>query len=272
MTKTVALVGMAKATRHLARSTGADEIWTLNHSYAYVTLPRIDRYFDVHPWWLDAPRMEGKPEYAGMIEHWRNVQQIDACPVYMLEKRPEVARSIAYPVERVTKRLFGDRLQIGEKPSDFYKSSFDYMIALAITEGFDVIESYGFEMGSRTEYRHQRQSAAFFIGLAMGRGIIYKLPAGSTQLPRGRYAYESEGDVIYRQTIETELARLKADHAKFVQAETEAAAELREARKRGDPLISDFIHALNQERERVAQHVGAVRELQHLIDDLDLAE
>ena len=54
--KTVALVGLAETTRGAVAQSKADEIWTLNHSYAYVHLPRIDRYFDMHPWWIDARR------------------------------------------------------------------------------------------------------------------------------------------------------------------------------------------------------------------------
>lgn len=195
----LALLGGAERTRGGVFDSQADEVWTLNWFYRYDWVPRIDRLFDMHPLWLYIG--SGKAEWRKPEEHWEYLHQKLGYPVYMLKQIPEIPNCIAYPINGVVAELFGSRLRQGKRPKDFFSSSFDYMMALAICEGWDVIELYGFEMGSDTEYRYQREGAAFFIGQAIARGIEVILPEKTVLLRSRRYGYDG-AEMIYRQDIE----------------------------------------------------------------------
>lgn len=68
---------------------------------------------------------------------------------------------------------------IGER---YFSSSIDYMLALAIAEGFTCIDLYGVLMCHHSEFRYQRPSAEYWIGLARGRGIEVNINGRSSAL------------------------------------------------------------------------------------------
>ena len=215
--KTVAICGFASTTRDGVRRSKADEIWSLNWVYNYDFLPRIDRLFEMHPIWLQAKNK--KPDYEKPRKHWVWLQEQHPFPIYMLEHRPEVPACVVYPLDKISRELFGDRLVKGKKPLRVFGSSMDYMTALAIYEGFERIEYYGVEMGSMTEYSYQRESLMLFFGMALSRGIEIITPSDSILLSKTKlYMYEG-GQMIYRQDLE----RL---HNMAVQAEADELAKL----------------------------------------------
>ncbi len=195
----LALLGGAEETRGGVWDSQADEIWTVNWFYLYDWVPRVDRLFEMHPVWLFTYNEQA--EWQKPRDHWQYLHQPLPYPVYMLADIPEIPACIRYPIEDVTAYLFGERLIKGRNLQDFYTSSFDYMMALAIHEKWDVVELYGFEMGSLTEYRYQREGGAFFIGQAVARGIQVILPEKSVLLRARRYGYEG-GQMIFRQDLE----------------------------------------------------------------------
>ena len=215
--KKIALVGLANTTRDLANLSDADEIWSLNWWYKGDFLNRIDRMFEMHPIWALADST--KEEYQKPREHWKWLQQPHDFPIYMLENRPEVPACIRYPIEDVTKYLFGNNLVKGDYAVQVYGSSLDYMMALAIYMKPKVIELFGIEMGSSTEYRYQRESMALMVGIAISKGITVKIPNESIMLKTKLYGYQG-GQMIFRQDLErlhtqarkradTEMARLQ---------------------------------------------------------------
>jgi hypothetical protein len=199
--KTVALIGGAEETRGGHVQSSADEFWTLNWSYKYPWLEKpISRLFEMHPIWLYADA--DKEEWSKPKEHWEWRQDGEkGYPIYMLGDIPQIPSCVRYPIEDVSRYIFGERLIYDNEPHDFFTSSFDYMLALAIYEKWDVIELYGFEMGSVTEYRYQREGAAFFIGTAVAKGIKVTRPAKSVLLRARKYGYEG-GQMIFRQDLE----------------------------------------------------------------------
>ena len=269
--RTVALAGGAAETREGIRESKADEVWTLNWSYKYDYIPRIDRLFEMHPIWLYSNT--GKPMWEKPARHWEwlNTQQA-GYPIYMLDYFPGISGCVRYPIEEVSQDLFGERLVKGQSPHVLYTSSFDYMMALAIHEGFNVIETYGFEMGSITEYRYQREGAAFFVGLAIGRGITVSRPANSVLLRSKIYGYQG-GQMIFRQDLEhhlaswdeqrnAELARLQHLEGQYTAIEQKAEGEELEAMR----------IAISRQRERAVGAANAYQAVAYLIQEVDLEE
>lgn len=66
-----------------------------------------------------------------------------------------------YPIERVQKNI----------PTDYFTSTVDYAIALAVHMNFDEIHLYGINMTFGEEYEYQKAGADFWCGVAMGRRI-----------------------------------------------------------------------------------------------------
>lgn len=200
MGKTIAIVGTAENTRDAVRQSRADEIWTMNWFYLYDFIPRISRLFEMHPVWLYA--LSDKPQHKKMVDHWKWLQENkQPYPIYMLDRFNNVPSSVSYPIEQVTENIFGRKLLRGEEPFDFYGSTVDYMLACAIYEGAETIELYGVEMGSTTEYKYQRDTAHFFIGVAIGRGITIKIQPACVLLKAKRYGYTGD-QMIFRQDLE----------------------------------------------------------------------
>jgi len=266
--KTVALVGFAKATRDAVAKSKADEIWTVGWGYAYDFIPRIDRLFEMHPIWLY--QMTIKPAYHVPRQHWMWLHQPRDYPVYLLRELPEVPNSISYPIQEVTDFLFGNKLTKGGDPTSFYSDSFDYMMALAIYEGFECIEIYGFEMGTNTEYRYQREGANLFVGLAMGRGIQVKLQSNSALLRGRKYGYEG-GQMIFRQDLEHILAEAAGN-------KRDAAARLQHLEGQKLQMLkvgnadADIDIRLQAVRDEVLMMSSAEQTLVYLIREIDLEE
>jgi len=55
--------------------------------------------------------------------------------------------------------------------TDYFTNTVDYALALAIYQGYTVINLYGINMASPSEYAYQKPGCEYWIGQAMGRGI-----------------------------------------------------------------------------------------------------
>ncbi len=270
MTKTVAIVGLADFAREALKDSRADEIWSLAWSYKYDWIPRIDRLFEMHPVWMMGN--SERPAHVNMYEHWRWLQKPRGYPVYMLQDIPIVPGCIRYPIEEVTADLFGGTLRRGGQPTDFYGSTVDYMIALAIHEKFDVIELHSIQMGSLTEYRYQRESAAFFTGLALGRGITVKMPAGCIMLQGRRYGYQG-GQMIFRQDLERMLVDFENKRSRALAHLQHAEGLLEAALNSGDPERVEVARVnVNKYRDEVLIASGGYQLLVYEIQEIDLEE
>jgi hypothetical protein len=91
--------------------------------------------------------------------------------------------SVKYPVEEI----------ISEFGIDYFQSSVDFMLAMAIYEGYEEIYLYGVDMSVAGEYETQKPSGSFWLGVAKGRGINIFLPDNCDLLKSYfRYGYEDE--------------------------------------------------------------------------------
>lgn len=186
--KTVALVGFADTSRDQAPWDNKDiEIWSMNHAHSQPWMVRYDRIFQLHTMaYLKACMANSEKDR----KHFEWLSTPHDFPIYTQKKYPEFPAAVRYPIEKARNR-FGN----------FFTSTMAYMIALAIMEGYKRIELYGFEMESGTEYKYQRDSAEYFIGLAQALGIDVYLPSNCSLLKGKLYAYDSM-DIGARQLLD----------------------------------------------------------------------
>ena len=188
--KTVALVGHAPSTRDMAPfKDGGVEVWTMNDAFAWI--PRATRWFEIHERSVyDNPARRT----AGYIEHLANFHG----PVYM-----------QYPDPRIPNAVPFDMAAMQAKYGTVFGSSFAWMIALAIEEGFKRIELYGCDLASATEYEEQRESTTYWIGMARGLGIDFYLPLGCPLLTRPSYGLPVSGVLVSREVLDNRFAQMR---------------------------------------------------------------
>jgi len=95
-------------------------------------------------------------------------------PIYSAKKWSNVDNTVAYPLDEILEHF---------KPVRYFMNSFAYMIALAIYEKYERIETYGMdlryfsELGDEMKYKRnwldETHCAAFWAGVAIGRGIEF---------------------------------------------------------------------------------------------------
>ena len=128
-----------------------------------------DRWFDVH---TRGHILKHRAEAWRWYRSWGS----DPRPIYMVREDPLVPASVAYPFDRVQQAFAW-----GGDVEEFFTSSVDYMLALAILEGFERIELYGVDMWDAPHERGvQRNGAHYWIGIARGRGIDVHIPDESS--------------------------------------------------------------------------------------------
>jgi hypothetical protein len=193
----LALVGFSATNRDLAPFDNPDyEIWSVNHAWGMAFLKHCEVFFDLHPKsWITQAVGKSEPER----QHYEWLQQPHDFPIYMQEVFPEFPASVRYPIERIRKKY-----------ADFHTSSLSYMLALAIDLGYKHIECYGFDMAADSEYNYQRDSAEYFLGLAMGMGIYIYLPDNCPLLKGRIYAF-NDSSIGLRQKIEFRRRKLEMD-------------------------------------------------------------
>jgi hypothetical protein len=135
------------------------------------------RWFDLH----ESARIQARrPEtYA-----WYQRQDK---PIVLLEHDPAIPASVAYP-RAVIQEAFGrrGRLETG------FTSALDWMLALAIWEGFTRIELCWFPFTAGYERSPQRESARRWITRAEDRGIDVVVQGDSTLIEtHPLYGYDS---------------------------------------------------------------------------------
>ena len=158
--KRLAIVG--KATSWVMAPWGEPgvEIWGMNEKSRNQPLSAFTRWFQLHnPEYLER---FWPPGIEDLSETWSTERDM---PVYMDKHYPEYPDSVSYPkieVEALTSH------------GGYHASSFDWMLALGILEGFERIDLYGIDLRSwqlTGEPVSARACLEYWIGVAEGRGI-----------------------------------------------------------------------------------------------------
>lgn len=115
-------------------------------------------------------------------------------PLYCTKKYDDIPSSMAYPIDEI-KTFFGN---------DYFGNSLDYMIALAIYQGYEIINTYGLNMSQGSQYIYEKPSTTFWLGIALGRGVELNLHGDEcgllTTFTGKTYAYQ-EQQVLNRGVI-----------------------------------------------------------------------
>jgi len=259
---TVALVGFAETTRSSIPWEDEDtEIWGLNEAAIQPWFKRWDRWFQLHP----EDNFSRKDNHNDP-NHLQWLEGITDRPIYMQQHYENIPMSVALPLEEII-----------EKYGNYLTSSLAYMLTLAMLEGFERIELYGFELGTRTEYHYQKANAEYLIGMARGLGFdVYIPPSGS--LCRGKmYGFE-DMTVVFRQKLENRLNAIKEsliesrDKAKIEQGALAMAQKFYFAN-----LDNEDIKKLYEDQERATHMalaeanftIGAEKEVRGIIGMYD---
>ena len=169
--KSVAIVGMDPLSCSLAPFKENVELWGLNEAHAFNWMQRASRWFQLHDSYKQEKAKRGIEHHYDWLK--RNEWGI---PIYMMATDPLVPNSVSYPFEEVCDKFLSG-IKKGKDRVRYFGSTFDYMIGVALLEGFERIEIYGIGMDSVNEYANQKPSAEFWIGIALGLGIeIYLTP------------------------------------------------------------------------------------------------
>jgi hypothetical protein len=193
--KTVVIIGTSPDSCGLTpwNEPGIDEFWSLNdaHHLPFMYMDKISKWFQLHqPWRYKRPT----PRYGAA--HWEWMKEERDFPIYMQRVDEEVPSSVKFPLHETAREfLFSEKHNqwllgrgIGWQRK-YYSCSFSYMAALAYLEGFERIEMYGTELAQETEYYMQRPNTEFWIGLGVGRGVQFYVPAITRILQGTFYGY-----------------------------------------------------------------------------------
>ena len=159
--KTVQIVGAAPSMMTDPVLEGAER-WLFNASYLTDLGRPHTRVFHLH-----APAM-----ILGLQPKvWAWLQQQDK-PVYLLEPHEDIPTSVRFPLEEL-QQYFANETRDGPlKPESCFGCTVDFLIALALMEGFEVIDLMGIECRSEDEYRDQARSVMYWMGRGRGMGRV----------------------------------------------------------------------------------------------------
>ena len=140
--------------------------------------------------WEDAP-MDGESWGITQLILRRPVNRVVDMNDYALwgereAKEAELARqeALKLDVEYVDLHNYPLKAVIQRFGTDYFSSTVDYAIALALHEGQTEIDLYGVNMANPGEYAYQKPGADFWCGVAIGMGVKLKVHGQWSSLMR----------------------------------------------------------------------------------------
>jgi hypothetical protein len=180
---TVAIVGSAWTTRGWAPyGEKGVEVWCFNEMHGQTGVGKADRWFQLHP----------KSEFtkAHRFNHKEWLESEHDFVIYMQRQYDGIPDSNRYPLSEIQDKLLTRMWKGEEQIKKVFGSSMAYAVALALYEGFERIELFGIEMALEGEWAFQRESMAFWVGLAAGMGVEIWMPEECKLFYMPLYAYE----------------------------------------------------------------------------------
>ena len=281
----VAIVGFAGTSRHLAPYDDDEfEIWGLNEAHRAdknqkLWMRRITRWFQLHQRWDFT-----KKNNIAYVEHFEWLQKEHPFPIYMVEHHDDVPSSIKFPLDEICDEFLSNSvrgiLDKKEVMNKYFTSSFAYMCSMALYLGFKEIAVFGFEMGTDTEYRYQKGSTEYWLGIAAGRDVKTFIPTECKLLAGALYGVEVSR-MINRQRLEflkrkcdivlkQRAAEMQRVHGRRVEIEDlRTSAKIPQQAQafaiRGNELLQKEVDAMS----KTADMNGYVRCLTDLIKTVD---
>ena len=250
-----------------ARAAGT-EVWGLNAVHRQIDPWLFTRFFQIHrpgsnEGHIDEPDHQawlkawGTDKYKKWVEDWGNYSpnapkeegHKEPAPIYMITKSKEIPTSITYPIDEIATAL-------GPMGRKYFTNTIDFMLALAIYEGFNEIALYGIDLTNDgdNEYTKMRQSLEYYVGVMHGRGISYFIPQRSSLCRSDRiYGYEekSKQNSNLLKLLEGITKEINQEMGNADQKRVEATADIN-ACKGGLKALDSIINIVER-RERGSQ-------------------
>jgi hypothetical protein len=160
----LAIIGMGASRSEAPFDDDSWTFWGLNNLYRYSSKFVYSAWFEIHKFSVDIDSgrilRKGCNKWRGLaIEQYLMDLQSLNIPVYMQEECQLISNSVAYPKNRVV-------IKFGR----YFTSTHAWMLALAISMGFDTIGLYGVDMID-PEHIDKRPCFEYLLGMAKGSGI-----------------------------------------------------------------------------------------------------
>lgn len=258
--KKLAIVGAHPRTRDDAPWDDKDfDIWAFNEALSIQSdkrwIKRADVILQMH-----LPAIWRNPLNRNDPRHLEWLKSNTEVPVYMFEKYEDVPMAVEYPFDGIREMLLGSLTVDSEKGrKDFFTSTIAYSTALGLYLGYEEIHWYGIELEVQAEYQFQRDSACFWAGICVGRGV--KFVAHSQIFDMPLYGKESFVTIDKQKFL---------DRAAALEPPIKAAIEIYNEKKRlkeeafkkltnnnADHIKAEYKQAVNDQAE-AAQNYGLV--------------
>ena len=234
----VCIVGFADGHRDKAPFDEPDmEFWGINRLHAVLPDKTWTRWFELH----DLKRFYGEDQ-----EHQTFLKEV-TFPVYV--RQQDMALAAEWGIDTA---IPFPHIELVAMFEPYFTNTISWLLALAIAEGFGEIQLYGVDMAQDTiahaEYREQRPSCEWLIGIAQGRGINVVMPPGSDLLKASHlYGFDSSA---YRDKM---MARLQ----ELGQRKEQIRGEMTQHSSR-----AEFLQA------RISELDGSMQEVQYQLTNL----
>lgn len=182
MKKTVRIYGLARNLGATPPPVEGEEVWISNYHKSYYM--RLGRLKETQEWtrWFNLHSTEHmKYKYPAGYE-WYSKQ---TKPIYLRHVDPTIPSSVEFPRQQI-QDFFGGP-QIGS-PGRYFTCSVCWLIALAIVEGFERIELWGFALVDKPHkphicYKFERPCFFYWVQEARNRGIEVTYQKAIEKLP-----------------------------------------------------------------------------------------
>lgn len=227
----VCIVGFADGHRDLAPNVlgkvePGTEYWGLNRLHAVMKDRKWHRWFEIHSlndyYGPNPQRPDGDQEHIGWLRDFDG-------PIYLRPEDMPLAKE--WGIRSAEPYLLRETL---ESFGRYFTNSVSYMIAYAIAMEYTGVSMFGVDMASDTlqqkEYREQRPSCEYLLGVAAGRGMEILLPPQSDLL-RATHLYGFHHDLHRgkmlgrlqelgnrKENIKQQVAQLDAQRAQMIAA------------------------------------------------------
>ncbi len=207
------IVGTASTWKDAPYNDEEIDFWGLNGLHGYTDEEGLTSQFDL---WF---QIHSRERVFDQEKHLKWLQEAPM-PVLMQEEFPEIPNSIKYPK---------DEIMLKYRP--YFKSTFAWMITLAMELEYEEIYLYGVHVSAKSEYAYQKPNTEYFLGMAEAKGIDVFVPNEADILRAGKlYGYEDERALLDK--FDHEIDQLKerkneiaqrADQARIAKAKYEGA-------------------------------------------------
>lgn len=243
----VALVGTAPSSVHAPFGDESWQIWGVGLRAKHVT--RADRWFELH-------RLAGEP--AAWAAEWRRLMRewTHECEIWMFYPEHDLGPKIVAMDASALKDKYG---------TFFMTSSFSWMMAQAIEEGFEEIGLWGVDMEYGTEYRQQRVGLRHFIEVARLKGIkITRVASSGIALEPIPYPFWMDDPLLQKAALRKKAFTENRLNAKSVSEDMEAQALRFEGARQELAILAksppqDIVEYAGQRRDALERQIDAIR-------------